>query len=774
MTLTGTNASTTVWLATKRTAWLTLTTANGTGSGTVAWARNSAGLSVGIYVDTITVTASGATGSPTMIFDTLKITAVAAPLTLAVNPAARSVSVPQGTAAPSDFADVILTGTNASSTVRSASHRQPWFAFSNAGGTGSGTIRWDRNTTGLAAGTYVDTITVTASGAIGSPAVIYDTLKITAAAAVPLVIALSPAGRRVAVVQGNAAPGGNATVTLTGTGSASAPWSATKKTSWVTLATASGTGSGTVAWSRNAAGLSVGTYVDTITVSASGAAGSPTTLFDTLQVTATSSAIALAVNPAARKVSVQIGSAAAGDNATVTLTGTGSQTTSWWAVKKQPWLTLTTAAGMGNGTVTWTRNAAGLAAGTYVDTITVSSAATGSAVVFDTLNVTAPPVPIVVAVNPASRNSAVQQGGNASGDNALVTLTGTNAASTSWSATNRHGWLILVTASGTGNGALVWNRNAGGLGVGTYVDTITVTAAGVAGLPATLYDTLRITAVATPVVLAVSPGSRSISVPQGTAGWGDNVAVTFTGTDAGSAVWSATHTNVSWAAFVNTSGTGNGFVTWNRNLASLAAGTYVDTITVAVAGSPQSLRVYDTVRVTSTIALNPRGHRARTLHFSGVSNLIVAGLDSALVEASAVDSASAAGWVATVNSGRLQLAVATGAVNSYVRWARPAVVLSPGLYVDTISVSLQADRTVRAQFVDSLEVVAVTMPTPDVAVGDLFDHRSLTDDQRDTLDREGNSNGHYDLGDFLAWVNRNHIRLSTAASLKLKQVPPGS
>ncbi len=335
---------------------------------------------------------------------------------------------------------------------------------------------------------------------------------------VPVSMAVTPAARSVSVQQGNAAPSDNATVTLTGTSAGTTAWSAAKKRTWLTFTTSSGTGSGSVAWTRNATGLAAGTYVDTIIVSATGMTGSPATIYDTLRITAAPIPVVMAVSPAARSVSVQQGNAAPSDNATVTLTGTNAGSTAWTATKRQAWLTFMTASGTGSGSVTWNRNASGLAAGTYVDTITVASAGvTGSpGTIYDTLKITAAPVPVVIAVSPAARSVSVQQGNAAPSDNATVTLTGTNAASTAWTATKRQAWLTFTNASGTGSGTVTWSRNASGLAVGTYVDTITVASAGVTGSPATVYDTLKITAAPVGVVLAVSPASYSRSVQQGT------------------------------------------------------------------------------------------------------------------------------------------------------------------------------------------------------------------------------------------------------------------
>ncbi len=772
VTLTGTNASTTSWTATKKQAWLTLTTASGTGSGPVTWNRNASGLAVGTYVDTITVASVGITGSPATVYDTLKITAAPVPVVMALSPAGRSVSVQQGTAAPSDNATVTLSGTNAASTAWSATKRQAWLSFTNSSGTGSGVVTWNRNATGLAVGTYVDTITVASAGITGSPATIYDTLKITAAP-IPVVMAVSPAARSVSVQQGNAAPSDNATVTLTGTNAGATSWTATKRQAWLTLTNASGTGSGSVTWNRNASGLAVGTYVDTITVTSVGITGSPATIYDTLKITAAPVPVVMAVSPAARSVSVQQGNAAPSDNATVTLTGTNASTTAWTATKRQAWLTFTNASGTGSGSVTWNRNANGLAVGTYVDTITVASAGiTGSpATIYDTLKITAAPIPVVMAVRPAARSVSVQQGNAAPSDNATVTLAGTNASSTAWTATKRQAWLTFTNSSGSGSGSVTWTRNASGLAVGTYVDTITVTSAGITGSPATVYDTLKITAAPTPVVVALSPAARSVSVQQGSAVPSDNAIVTLTGTNAATTGWTATHRQ-SWLKLTTTSGVGNGALVWFRSAGGLAVGTYVDTITVTVAASGSSAVLFDSLRVTPavpTIALAPDGRMVRSVQFTGGTNLSLANVDSATVQASVPDSIAAGGWVASVSSSRLVLVTAAGPVNNYVKWSRPPQALNPGLYVDTLSVSMVLNSSIRAQFIDSLEVVDVTLPAPDAAVGDLFDHASLTADQRVALDRQGNNNGVYDLGDFLAWVTRNGIHLSTAASLKMKQ-----
>ena len=287
ITLSGDNAGQAGWTATTRHSWITVTVGAGTGSGTASWTRNTSGLAVGYYVDTIRVTASGATGSPAQVIDTLQITVAPVPLTMVVSPLSRNRATTQGTAAPDENVAITLTGDNAGSTTWIASNRKAWTALAASSGTSSGVLTWHRNATTLAIGTYVDTITITATGASGSPVNVIDTLRITAAP-VPLSLVVTPSSRNATVAQGGTAPGTTAAVTLLGDNAATTSWTVTKKKAWTTLTTASGTGSGIAAWTRNALGLVAGTYVDTIVVTAAGASGSPGTVIDSLLVTAVS------------------------------------------------------------------------------------------------------------------------------------------------------------------------------------------------------------------------------------------------------------------------------------------------------------------------------------------------------------------------------------------------------------------------------------------------------------------------------------------------------
>jgi hypothetical protein len=72
VTLTGIGAGGTAWQATHGGgSWITLTRAMGIGSGVIVWLRDASQLQAGVFIDTITVAASGAGVSALTVVDTL-------------------------------------------------------------------------------------------------------------------------------------------------------------------------------------------------------------------------------------------------------------------------------------------------------------------------------------------------------------------------------------------------------------------------------------------------------------------------------------------------------------------------------------------------------------------------------------------------------------------------------------------------------------------------------------------------------------------------------
>jgi photosystem II stability/assembly factor-like uncharacterized protein len=308
-------------------------------------------------------------------------------LTVAVVPRRRKATVLEGPRAPfPDSAAVVLSGTGAGSAAWTATHRASWLTLTNSSGTIGSKVSWTRNSTGLAPGIYVDTITVTSAGAIDSPVLLLDSLIVESAVAV---MSLSNTSRRDTASAGTAPRVDSVSLILPGSAGARATWTArARKATWIAVLTPAGTGSAAIRWTRNPTGLTVGVHVDTIAVTSDGAIGSPALVVDSLVILPL-----LALNPSSARDTVTSGSTTV-STVTRQLTIGGDPTgTVDWTVRHgvASWITIVTPSGRGNGPVSWTRSAANLRDGLYIDTITVTAGGARIALV-DSLVVTAPTV----------------------------------------------------------------------------------------------------------------------------------------------------------------------------------------------------------------------------------------------------------------------------------------------------------------------------------------------------------------------------------------------
>lgn len=102
-----------------------------------------------------------------------------------ITPTSRRVVIMQGTLAPSDSASIAISGIGAGKTAWTAAARRPWTVLANTTGSGSAVLRWQRTGALPGPGTWVDTITVTIPGAVGSPLRVLDSLVVTPATTPP-------------------------------------------------------------------------------------------------------------------------------------------------------------------------------------------------------------------------------------------------------------------------------------------------------------------------------------------------------------------------------------------------------------------------------------------------------------------------------------------------------------------------------------------------------------------------------------------------------------
>ncbi len=232
-----------------------------------------------------------------------------------------------------------------------------------------------------------------------------------------------------------------------------------------------------------------------------------------------------------------------------------------------------------------------------------------------------------MTVSPDSRIDSIAVGSTSTtSDTAVVRFVGPGAATQPWTAAHGAGtWLTITTPNGTGNGVVRWTRDPTGLLLGTYVDTIAVTATGSILSPVQVIDSLVI-GQALEMTLA-SPSRVDTTVAGAGRSTLDTVAVILTGVGAGGTAWQATHGGGSWITLTRAMGNGNGVVVWSRDASQLQGGVFIDTITVTAPGAGLSaLTVVDTLIVAQPFALSDA---ADELFFGGVlSPLQVAFLEA--------------------------------------------------------------------------------------------------------------------------------------------------
>jgi hypothetical protein len=205
--------------------------------------------------------------------------------TIAYSPTSLSFVSTGGATPDSQTLEIWNSGTGTISYT--CSKTASWLTISPTSGTSTGahnTHTVSVNVTGLADGTYNDTITIAASGAVNTPQTISVTLT-KGTLTVPY-ISRSPTSFAFSAPLGGPNPA-NQTLDIWNSGVGTLNWTAAKTQTWLSISPTSGSSTGahnSVTLSADVTGLSTGTYNDTITISATGAGNTPQTVAVTLTV----------------------------------------------------------------------------------------------------------------------------------------------------------------------------------------------------------------------------------------------------------------------------------------------------------------------------------------------------------------------------------------------------------------------------------------------------------------------------------------------------------
>lgn len=187
---------------------------------------------------------------------------------------------------------------------------------------------------------------------------------------------------------------------------------------------------------------------------------------------------------------------------TVNISNVGSGTFNWTVTTTAAWLSLSPDSGTTPSSFTATVNAAGLTAGTYSTTITVTIVDANTPLSIPVTLTILPATPAAtISLSPTSLAFSATAGGS---DPAAQTVTISNSGTGTleWSVTTTAAWLSLSPVSGTAPSSFTAAVNIAGLAAGTYSATITVTGVGATNTPQSI-----------PVALTVSAPTLSSSTP---------------------------------------------------------------------------------------------------------------------------------------------------------------------------------------------------------------------------------------------------------------------
>ena len=704
------------------------TTSATTGTALITYTVNPTTLAVGTYTGTITVYTFGGSPPQQNIPVTLNVSSTAL---LNVPNATLNFTGQLGNTPAAQT--VTITATNGilnysvSTSNYNPSGNTGWLSVANAGNTGTA-LTVSVNPAGLAPGTYTATVSVLSAtqGSVAQtfPVVLTVTNSPTISANVsalsfPFQIGQSvPATQSVRITSSTGVPL-NYTASLATTSCGS---------SWLQAANANNSLTGVTNDSLTVAvaiaGLPAGTCNGTITINATipatgaAAVGSPLTIGVTLYV---STGAQLVLTPAILQPFTAGVGAQSPAAQSITLTSTSTDALSYnvgFQGTGGNWLF----AGPQNGSTLANANlltvsvvSGGLPAGVYTGTVTVTAAGPGGAAVADspviipvTLNVTsgsltlsttniAFPDQTLGGAAPAAQTIAIGSSGQAL--NYTAVPNGNNAVS----------WLSVTPASGntSTNGTLTVSVDGSKLAAGSYTGTIVVTAAGASNSPQTINVNFKVdpgtlsapntTLTFTQAAGGTAPPAQSIAVS------GSPVPLNFT-------VVGSTFNGGNWLSATPPSGATPSTVQVSVNGASLAAGQYTGSVTIAssgAVGSPITVGVILNVVTPATLAASPTSLSfAYTvgLPAPAAQNLAVTaagGTGNVPITAQAQVDGTATGWLAvTPASGNTPatFAVAISITN-----------LAAGTYTGRIVIT-STNALVGATIPVTLTVMAIPLP----------------------------------------------------------------
>jgi Viral BACON domain len=456
--------------------WLQIPSQFGATPGTVNVTVNTQGLAVGTYTGNINVSSPTAGNGSSTVPVTLTITAGSA---LQLNTNSLNFAYQIGQLQPLNQAVAVSTtsgqlGFTVSSQVNSG--LTGWLLpVQTISGTAPGNFIAGVNTSGLAAGTYTGTFTVTPSGST-----VPQTVQVTLVVSDKALFVISPdAIAFTAPLGGGSSTPSFQSVAVTSTDGTPIAFTAvaTSTGGWLIVSPPTGQTNSNLTITTNPNGLAVGTYFGTVAVtstSPAGVANSPRNIAVTLNIEPTAT-LAVSANSLSFTQSTS-GGAPASQTLSVSSVGTAvtfnaiastSQGLSWLAVSP---INATTSPGA-PVTLTVSVNGSGLPANAlpYTGTILITSPGSANTQTV-TVSLTISNQPTIVMSPTALASASFQIGASANPPQQTISVSllagGTASFTTSATMANGTGWLAATTATGVTPGTVIVTITPGGLPAG--------------------------------------------------------------------------------------------------------------------------------------------------------------------------------------------------------------------------------------------------------------------------------------------------------------------
>jgi hypothetical protein len=208
------------------------------------------------------------------------------PATIGYSPSSFSFAGTQGGADPSSRTLSIWNSGGSTLSWSVSDDAACWLSLSPTSGSSTGetdNVIASVDISGMSAGSYSATITISAPGATNTPQTVSVSLTIAEA---PATIGYSPSSLSFAGTQGGANPSSQ-TLSIWDSGSGTISWSVSDDAAWLSLSPTSGSSTGetdNVIASVDISGMGAGSYSATITISAPGATNTPQTVSVSLTI----------------------------------------------------------------------------------------------------------------------------------------------------------------------------------------------------------------------------------------------------------------------------------------------------------------------------------------------------------------------------------------------------------------------------------------------------------------------------------------------------------